>query len=89
MSGGNGESSATSARRMPREDFAAGDPSQNEERSGQFPGASEEDMNYLEAHLHRRLKEWGPLLIAGQRLLVWERPLPSLITAAAVHGVFW
>lgn len=89
MSGGNGESSATSARRMPREDFAAGDPSQNEERSGQLPGASEEDMSYLEAHLHRRLKEWGPLLIAGQRLLVWERPLPSLITAAAVHGVFW
>lgn len=80
MSGGNGESSATSARRMPREDVvAAGDPSQNEE----------EDMSYLEADLHCRLNEWGPLLIAGQRLLVWERPLPSLITAAAVHGVFW
>lgn len=71
------------------EDVAPGDPSQIEERSGRLSGASEEDMSCLEADLHCRLNEWGPLLIAGQRLLVWERPLPSLITAAALHGVFW
>ncbi|KAM5124841.1 reticulophagy regulator 2 [Mantella aurantiaca] len=85
MSVSNGESSA---RRTPREDVApapSADPPQSEERGG----ASEEDMNYLEADLHQRLSDWGPLLIAGQRLLVWERPLPSLMTAAALHGVFW
>lgn len=85
MSNGNGEPSTSSIRRMPREDVALVDPSQGEERGG----PSEEDMTYLEADLYRRLNDWGPLLIAGQRLLVWERPLPSLLTAAALHGVFW
>lgn len=74
---------------MYREDVALADPSQGEERGGRLPGPSEEDMTHLEADLHRRLSDWGPLLIAGQRLLVWERPLPSLLTAAALHGVFW
>ncbi|XP_075037124.1 reticulophagy regulator 2 isoform X2 [Mixophyes fleayi] len=77
---------------MQTEDIApwpSGDPSQSEERSGRVPGASEEDMNFLEANLYCILSEWGPLLTAGQRLLVWERPLPSLLTAAALHGAFW
>ncbi|XP_072274126.1 reticulophagy regulator 2 [Pyxicephalus adspersus] len=92
MSGSSAESSASITRTMPGEDVApwpSGDPLQSEERSGRLSGASEEDMNYLEADLYHRLNEWGPLLIAGQRLLVWEQPLPSLITAAALHGVFW
>ncbi|XP_053327729.1 reticulophagy regulator 2 [Spea bombifrons] len=65
------------------------DQSLNEDRSGRVAGASEEDMKILEADLRLRLHEWGPLLTAGQRLLVWERPLPSLLTAAALHGTFW
>ncbi|KAM4626825.1 reticulophagy regulator 2 [Discoglossus pictus] len=79
-------------RRMQREDITAwppGDPSTSEERLGRTPGASEEDMRRLEAKLLLRLHEWGPVLTAGQRLLVWERPLPSLLTAAALHGTFW
>ncbi|XP_018410413.1 PREDICTED: protein FAM134A [Nanorana parkeri] len=92
MSDDNGDPMASSTKRMPGEDIAPGlsaDLSESEEGSGPLPGASEEDMSYLEADIHHRLKEWGPLLIAGQRLLVWERPLPSLLTAAALHGVFW
>lgn len=46
-------------------------------------------MRSLESSLHQQLSEWGPLLTAGQRLLVWERPVPSLLTAAALHGAFW
>ncbi|XP_056392766.1 reticulophagy regulator 2 [Hyla sarda] len=57
--------------------------------SGDLSQASEEDMRSLEASLQQQLSEWGPLLMAGQRLLVWERPLPSLLTAAALHGTFW
>ncbi|KAM9305829.1 reticulophagy regulator 2 [Gastrophryne carolinensis] len=89
MSGGSGDSSATVTRRMHREDvvpWPSGEGLQSDERSG---GTTEEDMSYLEADLYRRLSDWGPLLLAGQRLLVWERPLPSLLTAAALHGVFW
>ncbi|XP_063789938.1 reticulophagy regulator 2 [Pseudophryne corroboree] len=78
--------------KMHKEDIApwpSGDPSQGEERSGRVLGASEEDMQFLEASLYSKLSEWGPLLTAAQRLLVWERPLPSLLTAAALHGAFW
>ncbi|XP_068102110.1 reticulophagy regulator 2 [Hyperolius riggenbachi] len=92
MSNGSGDSLASTTRKMHKEEVApwpSGDPSQIEDRGGRFAEASEEDMSYLEADLHRRLNEWGPLLIAGQRLLVWDRPLPSLLTAAALHGVFW
>ncbi|XP_063285372.1 reticulophagy regulator 2 [Pelobates fuscus] len=79
-------------KKMQREDVApwpSGEQLLNEEKSGRVPGASEEDMKMLEANLFLRLQEWGPVLTAGQRLLVWERPLPSLLTAAAVHGTFW
>ncbi|KAG8432249.1 hypothetical protein GDO86_016767 [Hymenochirus boettgeri] len=31
----------------------------------------------------------GTLLTAAQSILVWERPLPSLLTAAALHSTFW
>lgn len=84
---GTAEASAPGAKKMAGEEvtppWSSGEPSQDD------PGASEEDMQSLEASLHQQLHEWGPLLTAGQRLLVWERPLPSLLTAAALHGVFW
>ncbi|XP_053554137.1 reticulophagy regulator 2 [Bombina bombina] len=78
--------------RMQREDvtpLASGDLDSNEERAGRVFGASEEEIKKLEADLQLRLQEWGPVLTAGQRLLVWERPLPSLLTAGALHGTFW
>ncbi|KAG9468795.1 reticulophagy regulator 2 [Eleutherodactylus coqui] len=86
------EPSAPGAKKMAREEvtsWPAGDPSQGDDRSGRESGASEEDMKSLQDSLHQHLSEWGPLLTAGQRLLVWERPLPSLLTAAALHGAFW
>ncbi|NP_001089401.1 uncharacterized protein LOC734451 [Xenopus laevis] len=60
-----------------------------EERSSRAPGSTEDDMRQLEANLRLQLHEWAPVLTAVQRLLVWERALPSLVTAAALHGVFW
>ncbi|XP_075685243.1 reticulophagy regulator 2 [Rhinoderma darwinii] len=86
------EPSAPGEQRMVREEataWSSGDPSQGDERSGRDSAASEEDMKSLEATLHQHLSEWAPLLTAGQRLLVWERPVPSLLTAAALHGMFW
>ncbi|KAM4697556.1 reticulophagy regulator 2 [Rhinophrynus dorsalis] len=79
-------------RKMQREEvtpWTPGDPSLNEERSGGAPGESEEDMKLLETNLRLILHDWGPVLTAVQRLLVWEKPLPSLLTAAALHGTFW
>ncbi|KAM3915836.1 reticulophagy regulator 2-like [Leptodactylus fuscus] len=89
---GTPELSAPGVKKMAREEvtpWSSGDPALSEEKGVRDPAASEEDMRSLEAMLHQQLSEWGPLLTAGQRLLVWERPLPSLLTAAALHGAFW
>uniref|UniRef100_A0A8C5WEI9 RETREG1-3/ARL6IP-like N-terminal reticulon-homology domain-containing protein n=1 Tax=Leptobrachium leishanense TaxID=445787 RepID=A0A8C5WEI9_9ANUR len=90
METGVGDSAeATNMQRDDVSPWPSGEQSLTEEKSGRVHGASEEDMRILEANLHLHLHEWGPLLTAGQRLLVWERPLPSLMTAAALHGTFW
>ncbi|XP_040295176.1 reticulophagy regulator 2 [Bufo bufo] len=89
---GTAEPSAPGATKIAKDEvtsWSSGDPSQGDEKSCRDPEASEEDMRSLEASLHQQLSDWGPLLTAGQRLLVWERPLPSLLTAAALHGGFW
>ncbi|KAM4026252.1 reticulophagy regulator 2 [Anomaloglossus baeobatrachus] len=89
---GAAEPSAPGLRKMPKEEvmlWSAGDPAQGDEKSVRDSGASEEDMKSLEASLHQQLSEWAPLITAVQRLLVWEQPLPSLLTAAALHGAFW
>uniref|UniRef100_A0A8C6JR80 RETREG1-3/ARL6IP-like N-terminal reticulon-homology domain-containing protein n=1 Tax=Melopsittacus undulatus TaxID=13146 RepID=A0A8C6JR80_MELUD len=43
----------------------------------------------LAATLRQRLRGWEAALVAAQRLLVWERPLHSLVTAAALSGALW
>lgn len=43
----------------------------------------------LAATLRQRLRGWEAALAAAQRLLVWERPLHSLVTAAALSGALW
>ncbi|XP_069838639.1 reticulophagy regulator 2 [Dendropsophus ebraccatus] len=83
---------AAESKKMTREEltpWSPADPSQGDDKSVREHGASEEDMRCLEASLQQQLSDWGPLLTAGQWLLVWERPLPSLLTAAALHGAFW
>uniref|UniRef100_A0A8V5FZ08 RETREG1-3/ARL6IP-like N-terminal reticulon-homology domain-containing protein n=1 Tax=Melopsittacus undulatus TaxID=13146 RepID=A0A8V5FZ08_MELUD len=40
----------------------------------------------LAATLRQRLRGWEAALVAAQRLLVWERPLHSLVTAAALFS---
>ncbi|NP_001121425.1 protein FAM134A [Xenopus tropicalis] len=74
---------------MQREDAGSWVSGESEERSGRAPGSLEDEMRRLEVHLRLVLHEWGPVLSAAQRLLVWERALPSLLTAAALHGLFW
>ncbi|XP_071978452.1 reticulophagy regulator 2 [Engystomops pustulosus] len=69
--------------------WSSGDLAQGDEKGGRDSEASEEEMKSLESCLQQQLSDWGPLLTAGQRLLVWERPLPSIMTAAALHGAFW
>lgn len=43
----------------------------------------------LASALRQRLRGWEAALAAAQRLLVWERPLHSLVTAAALGGALW
>ncbi|OCT63395.1 reticulophagy regulator 2 [Xenopus laevis] len=74
---------------MQREDATSWVCGESEERSSSAPGSLEDDMRQLETSLRLQLDEWAPVLTAVQRLLVWERALPSLLTAAALHGVFW
>ncbi|XP_006867886.1 PREDICTED: protein FAM134A [Chrysochloris asiatica] len=51
--------------------------------------ATAEAVGRLATTLWLRLRGWEPVLAAAQRLLVWEKPLHSLITAAALNGLFW
>ncbi|KAF5922561.1 hypothetical protein HPG69_017934 [Diceros bicornis minor] len=51
--------------------------------------ATAEAVGRLATALRLRLRGWEAVLAAAQRLLVWERPLHSLITAAALNGLFW
>uniref|UniRef100_A0A452H1L2 Uncharacterized protein n=1 Tax=Gopherus agassizii TaxID=38772 RepID=A0A452H1L2_9SAUR len=46
----------------------------------------EEAMERLAAALRQRLRGWEAALAAAQRLLVWERPLLSLVTAGGLGG---
>uniref|UniRef100_A0A8C3P5B7 Uncharacterized protein n=1 Tax=Chrysemys picta bellii TaxID=8478 RepID=A0A8C3P5B7_CHRPI len=55
-----------------------------EEAAG--PEADEEAMERLAAALRQRLRGWEAALAAAQRLLVWERPLHSLVTAGGSGG---
>ncbi|XP_006890367.1 PREDICTED: protein FAM134A, partial [Elephantulus edwardii] len=62
---------------------------------GEAPGEAEEEaataeaVRRLAATLWLRLRGWEAVLAAAQRLLVWEKPLHSLVTAAALNGLFW
>ncbi|XP_042116400.2 reticulophagy regulator 2 isoform X1 [Peromyscus maniculatus bairdii] len=62
---------------------------------GEAPGDAEEEAAAAEAvgrlatSLWLRLRGWEAVLAAAQRLLVWEKPLHSLVTAAALNGLFW
>ncbi|KAL1770518.1 FAM134A isoform X2 [Sigmodon hispidus] len=62
---------------------------------GEATGDAEEEAVAAEAvgrlatSLWLRLRGWEAVLAAAQRLLVWEKPLHSLITAAALNGLFW
>ncbi|XP_004864612.1 protein FAM134A isoform X1 [Heterocephalus glaber] len=51
--------------------------------------ATAEAVGRLATTLWLRLRGWEAVLAAAQRLLVWEKPLHSLITAAAINGLFW
>uniref|UniRef100_G3UFQ0 Reticulophagy regulator family member 2 n=1 Tax=Loxodonta africana TaxID=9785 RepID=G3UFQ0_LOXAF len=48
-----------------------------------------EAVGRLAKTLWLRLRGWEAVLAAAQRLLVWEKPLHSLVTAAALNGLFW
>lgn len=61
---------------------AAGEASEEE-------AATAEAVGRLASALWLRLRGWEAALAAVQRLLVWEKPLHSLITAAALNGLFW
>ncbi|XP_037379973.1 reticulophagy regulator 2 isoform X1 [Talpa occidentalis] len=62
---------------------------------GEATGEAEEEAATAEAvgrlatTLWLRLRGWEAVLVAAQRLLVWEKPLHSLVTAAALNGLFW
>lgn len=62
---------------------------------GEATGEAEEETATAEAvgrlatALWLRLRGWETVLAAAQRLLVWEKPLHSLVTAAALNGLFW
>lgn len=62
---------------------------------GEATGEAEEEAATAEAvgrlatTLWLRLRGWEAVLAAAQRLLVWEKPLHSLVTAAALNGLFW
>lgn len=62
---------------------------------GEATGEAEEEAAAAEAvgrlatTLWLRLRGWEAVLAAAQRLLVWEKPLHSLVTAAALNGLFW
>ncbi|KAG6930243.1 family with sequence similarity 134 member A [Chelydra serpentina] len=58
-----------------------------EEAAG--PEADEAAMERLAAALRQRLRGWEAALAAAQRLLVWERPLHSLVTAGGLGGALW
>lgn len=51
--------------------------------------AAAEAVGRLATALRLRLRGWEAALAAAQRLLVWEQPLHSLVTAAALNGLFW
>uniref|UniRef100_A0A8C5LAW2 Reticulophagy regulator family member 2 n=1 Tax=Jaculus jaculus TaxID=51337 RepID=A0A8C5LAW2_JACJA len=51
--------------------------------------ATAEAVGRLATALWLRLRGWEAALAAAQRLLVWEKPLHSLVTAAALNGLFW
>ncbi|XP_051839483.1 reticulophagy regulator 2 [Antechinus flavipes] len=51
--------------------------------------AAAEAVGRLTTALWLRLRGWEAVLAAAQRLLVWERPLHSLVSAAAINGLFW
>ncbi|TRZ00174.1 hypothetical protein DNTS_032254 [Danionella cerebrum] len=56
------------------------------------PGSAGEDEPELRL-LRERLRGWlthfEPVVILSQRLLVWERPLHSIIAALALNTLFW
>ncbi|EDL00367.1 cDNA sequence BC038286, isoform CRA_b [Mus musculus] len=51
--------------------------------------AAAEAVGRLATSLWLRLRGWEAVLAAAQRLLVWEKPLHSLVTAATLNGLFW
>uniref|UniRef100_A0A2I2ZVS4 Reticulophagy regulator family member 2 n=1 Tax=Gorilla gorilla gorilla TaxID=9595 RepID=A0A2I2ZVS4_GORGO len=50
--------------------------------------ATAEAGGRLATTLWLRLRGWEAVLATAQRLLVWEKPLHSLVTAAALNGLF-
>uniref|UniRef100_A0A8C3X3R0 Reticulophagy regulator family member 2 n=1 Tax=Catagonus wagneri TaxID=51154 RepID=A0A8C3X3R0_9CETA len=59
------------------------------EATGEEEAATAEAVGRLATTLWLRLRGWEAVLAAAQRLLVWEKPLHSLVTAAALNGLFW
>ncbi|XP_028663111.1 reticulophagy regulator 2 [Erpetoichthys calabaricus] len=55
-----------------------------------FPAGEESpELRRLRESLQALLGRYEPLVLWLQRLLVWERPLHSILLACALNGVFW
>ncbi|XP_051560882.1 reticulophagy regulator 2-like [Myxocyprinus asiaticus] len=52
-------------------------------------GEDEPELRRLRERLRGWLSQYEPAVISAQRLLVWERPLHSIIAALLLNTVFW
>ncbi|XP_051983466.1 reticulophagy regulator 2 [Xyrauchen texanus] len=52
-------------------------------------GEDEPELRRLRERLRDWLSQYEPAVISAQRLLVWERPLHSIIAALMLNTVFW
>lgn len=52
-------------------------------------GEDEPELRRLRERLRGWLSQCEPAVIYAQRLLVWERPLHSIIAALALNTLFW
>uniref|UniRef100_A0A5F4WK13 RETREG1-3/ARL6IP-like N-terminal reticulon-homology domain-containing protein n=1 Tax=Callithrix jacchus TaxID=9483 RepID=A0A5F4WK13_CALJA len=51
--------------------------------------ATAKAVGRLARTLWLQLRSWEAVLVAAQQLLVWEKPLHSLVAAAALNSLFW
>lgn len=52
-------------------------------------GEDEPELRRLRERLRGWLAQCEPAVLCAQRLLVWERPLHSIIAALALNTLFW